>query len=276
MNPFPKHLQYSALEDSLPIVLLIQEIEMPENQINDDIRGLHEAFVPVTIHLHLILDVSPSMKTRWSQTISGLNEYLDSLRKDQADNDQPYKVTITTFSATVKKIYDEVELDNIPTFTEVNFQPSGYGTALYDAVGKTVTDIKEDGPVLIVILTDGEENSSAKWNETKVSTLLDERQKLGNYTYAYLGVAKEGWGNAATMGNAIKGSSRNTTAGAYGASTYTLGANSLASRTCSFSSVMRSNTAAGGPAGGAPMSVSQFFDDSVDETPEDSKTTTNK
>lgn len=178
--------------------------------------GLQEELDPLPIHLYIILDVSPSMRTRWTQTISGLNEYLDGLRQDQKENDQPYKVSMIHFSADVEAVYNEVELDTLPTFTTKNLQPHGSGTALYDAIGPTVKAINTTEPTLIVIITDGEENSSTKWDESKVNTLLDERKKLGNYTYAYLGVAKEAWGNAVKV-QAFGASACNLTANEYNA-----------------------------------------------------------
>jgi uncharacterized protein YegL len=207
------------------------------------------------IHLHLILDVSPSMISRWDQTLSGLNEYMASIRKDQVDNDQMYKVSITTFSATVEKMFDEANLDSIPTFTTKNLQPHGYGTALYDAIGPTVKAIETIEPVLVVIITDGEENSSQKWDETRVSALMEEKQKQGNYTYAYLGVAKEAWGNAAKMGSTVAGSTRNMSAHDYTKGLYAGSADSLAAMTVNYSSCMRSASVTPG----AALNVSNFF-----------------
>lgn len=237
--------------------------------ITDGIPGLQEPYVPPVINLHLILDVSPSMKKRWPQTISGLNEYFDSIRKDQADNDQPYKVTLTTFSQDVKVPYDRVELDSIPTFTEKNLSPHGWGTALYDAVGTTIESINTTEPVLVVILTDGEENQSQTWDSDRVAKLMDGRQKLGNYTYAYLGISKEAWGNATKMGNALKHSVSNIAAEKYTGATLSTCDGGLANRTISYSSVMRSARK-----NGTLLNVSKFFEDtpcSVDATDVDSK-----
>lgn len=235
-----------------------------QNSLNEDgFPGLHEPFVPKTIHLHLILDVSPSMHSRWTQTISGLNEYLDSLRADQKEENQPYKVTMTTFSAEVDKVYDEVELDVIPKFTEKNLQPHGWGTALYEAVGPTVQAIDTTDPVLVVIITDGEENSSKQWDESRVEKLLDERQKLGNYTYAYLGVAKEAWGNTAKV-HSFAASNMNLTADQYAkGATFSAQADGLGGLTRSYSATMRSNSMRG-----MSMNVSNFYSPSTTDAPD--------
>lgn len=205
-----------------------------------------------TIHLTLILDGSPSMINRWPQTISGLNEYFATLRADQADNSQAYKVTMIQFSNTSETLYDNVELDSIPTFTARNLRPNGHGTALWNAVGDAVTKIETTEPVLVVVLTDGEENASHRWNELTVPVLMDTREKLGNYTYAYLGVTKEAWGNASNMGAGMHRNANNTVATSYGASTYT----GLAGATVKYASSMRSMRASGQ----AACSVQSFWD----------------
>lgn len=202
--------------------------------------AMNEVEAP-TIHLHLILDVSPSMDVRWPQTLSGLNEYFDTLRKDQAAEGQPYRVTMTTFSKNVTTLYDNVVLDVIPRFTEDNLSPYGWGTALWDAVGETVTKIETTEPVLVVVLTDGDENSSSIWDRQKVSTLMDAREKMGNYTYAYLGVTKEAWANSTAMGAGMLRNSANTVASDYGIGTYT----KLAAATTSYTRGMRSMKSAG-------------------------------
>lgn len=223
----------------------------------DGLPGLQEQVTPDPIHLHMILDVSPSMRTRWKQTISGLNEYFDSLRKDQSDNDQPYVVTMTTFSADIHTPYKAVDLDHIPTFTEKNLSPFGWGTALYDAVGPAIKAIDTQNPVLVVIITDGEENSSHTWDESRLAKLMDERQKLGNYTYAYLGIAKEAWGNTAKMGTAVVGSMRNMTAQDYArGDTY----RDVSHLTATYSAGMRSNSVARARGSSVSMSVSNFFE----------------
>lgn len=228
----------------------------------DGFPGLQEPFVPPTINLHIILDVSPSMEERWPQTLSGLNEYMYSLRKDQQDNNQDYQVTMTTFSNQVEKIYDRVVLDKLPTFSSKNLSPYGSGTALYKAIHQTLTPIDVTGPVLVVIITDGEDNQSTMTDQETADKVLTERQKLGNYTFAYLGVAKEAWGNVARFRSAqsfLGATSRNITAAAYDSSLYDASAKGLAGSTLRYSRAMRSNAVRHAPQ--ASMNVSKFFDD---------------
>ena len=242
----------------------------------DGFPGLQEEFVPPTINLHVILDVSPSMVERWPQTLSGLNEYIYSLRQDQKDNNQDYEVSMTTFSDHVEKIYDRVVLDKLPTFSSKNLKPYGSGTALYRAIHETVTPIDKTGPVLVVIITDGEDNCSTRIDQDVADKVLADRQKLGNYTYAYLGVAKEAWGNTVRLSRSsfLGATSRNMAASDYSAAVFDGSSKGLAGSTLRYSRAMRSSAMSHAPQ--ASMNVAKFFDDNTDtpeETPVDSPAT---
>lgn len=170
-------------------------------------------FVAPTIHIHILLDISTSMCSRWSQTISGLNEYIDSLR---AQEQNKYKVTLTKFGIEreVTDIYSDVELDSIAKFDGKKFYPDGSGTALWGALGIALKKIDTTEPVLFVTITDGEENSSQTYTSESVNKLIEEKTKLGNYTFAYMGVDKAAWGQEAKV-TAFAGSNRNMTAQAF-------------------------------------------------------------
>ena len=229
--------------------------------IHDEENCVRCALDPVaspTIHLNILLDISTSMYSRWHQTISGLNEYIESLRLD----DHNYKVTITEFGLEneVRDLCSEADLDKVPHFDGTSYQPHGRGTALWGAVGITLKKVNTTEPVLFVVITDGEENSSHTWNQDSVNTLIAERQKLGNYTFAYLGVAIEAWGNASAVA-AFAASSCNLQSSDYSSDTY----KGLATLTRSYSRTMSVNSAHGGP-----MNVACFYSQPQDGTSDES------
>lgn len=201
-----------------------------------------------TIHLHLLLDVSTSMISRWNQTISGLNEYIDALRQDSS----PYKITITEFGLEneVVDLYAEADLDKVQKFDASVFYPHGRGTALWGAVGISLSKVNTSEPVLFVVITDGEDNSSHAYGSAEVNQLIEDRKKLGNYTFAYLGVAKEAWGQEAKV-RAFANSSQVMTQQDYGIGTF----RNLAGCTRSYSSTMTANASLG-----RTMSVQSLFD----------------
>jgi uncharacterized protein YegL len=92
----------------------------------------------------------------------------------------------------------DTEYDVINWFTpladvqEIELVPRG-GTALLDAIGTTVIRTGEhlaamdemDRPenVLIVIVTDGEENSSKDWMNSTIKDLITQQQTKYNWTF---------------------------------------------------------------------------------------------
>lgn len=209
--------------------------------------ALNEVEAP-TIHLHLLIDVSTSMISRWSQTISGLNEYIDALRQDS----NPYKVTITEFGLEneVVDLYAEADLDKIQKFSATEFYPHGRGTAVWGATGISLSKVNTTEPVLFIVITDGEDNSSHAYSSEDVNTLIEARKKLGNYTFAYLGVAKEAWGQGAKV-RAFAASSQNIQAQDYGIGTF----RGLTGCTRSYSATMASNASLG-----HTLNVQNLFD----------------
>lgn len=211
--------------------------------------ALNEVEAP-TVHLHLILDYSTSMLTRWAQTISGLNEYIAARRADPT----PYKITLTTFGleSEIVDVYSDADLDDIHTFTNKNLHPNGGGTALWSAVGQSLKKIDTTEPVLFIVITDGEENSSYVYGSESVEKLIEEKQKLGNYTFAYLGVDKAAWGQESKV-HAFAASNQNLQAGQYSRGTYT----GLSTLTSSYSSSMLKSASIG-----AACNVPNFFAES--------------
>jgi hypothetical protein len=212
------------------------------------------------IHVALILDVSPSMSGGWKTTLSSLNEYIASLRNNQ---DSKFRVTLTTFSQQVGILYDDVDPDALPKFDSRNLSPIGQGTALYDAVGQTVEKIKTSDPVLVVVITDGEENSSHDWNADKVEVLTKEREKQGNYTFVYLGAAREAWGKGVQI--AAHAANTLNTGDTHAAFTNLTAATAHYVGTRSFQASALHKS--GGNVGSMAYSSSNFF-----ETPDNSKT----
>lgn len=67
-------------------------------------------------------------------------------------------------------------------------------TALYDAIGTSVTDLekskgKED-KVLVTIITDGYENDSIEWDGASVKKLIDRLCKKG-WVFTYIGANQD-------------------------------------------------------------------------------------
>jgi uncharacterized protein YegL len=119
--------------------------------------------------LVFILDRSGSMSGLESDTIGGYNAMLEKQKRE------PGEAIITTvlFDDKYELLHDRINLRGIAPITEKEYFVRG-GTALLDAVGKTINKIinvqkhtaeaERAENVMFVITTDGMENASKEYS----------------------------------------------------------------------------------------------------------------
>lgn len=147
--------------------------------------------------ISFILDETGSMQTVKSQTISGFNEYIETLQNDKSSKNA--KFTLTKFnSEKVEIVHDGIEITKVTPLTDATYQPNNT-TPLYDAIGKTIQSIKTKGAVLIVIQTDGQENSSKEFTQRGIFDLIAEKKKEG-WTFAFLGADMDAYAASSSLG----------------------------------------------------------------------------
>lgn len=140
-------------------------------------------------NLLIILDESGSMGSTRLETIQSLTSLLNELKVKSQEDDLNIKVTLTTFNHLVTQQVthtklSEIDFDNVLS----NYNPEGL-TALYDAVGQSVTFLKtkKPNPTKVIILTDGHENASKEYNQSKIAELLKDVQDNLGWTISFLG-----------------------------------------------------------------------------------------
>lgn len=161
--------------------------------------------------IQLVLDETGSMMSCLDGTISSFNEFIQSQAKVSDGN--TCVVNLTKFSslgawdpspthANVRHEYNSVDISAVPELTKKNFIPTGM-TNLYDAIGSTIsqlkTQVKDHQNVLVVILTDGGENSSTEYNSEAIRTLIEAQQAEG-WTFVFLGANQDAWQVGSKMG----------------------------------------------------------------------------
>lgn len=146
-------------------------------------------------YVSFILDETGSMLSVKSQTVSGFNEYLASLKS----NPKGIRFTLTKFNSTkVEVVHDNVKLKDVPELTDETYQPY-MGTPLYDAIGKTIGAIGDKDNVIIVIQTDGQENASREYTRQTIFDLIKEKQDAG-WTFVFLGADMDAYAASAAFG----------------------------------------------------------------------------
>jgi hypothetical protein len=81
------------------------------------------------------------------------------------------------FNDGVKRVIENVNLKEVKNFTLEDYCPDR-STALYDAIGTTIEWFRYESDVLLVIITDGLENASTKYNKKQIFDLLDEKKEI--------------------------------------------------------------------------------------------------
>ena len=152
----------------------------------------------MNIYNVIILDESGSMTAIYDQALSGINEVLSGIRKNQEEfADQQHYVSIVTFEgngiAGIKTRRDRVAVGKVGDFTRKDYRPGGC-TPLYDAMGKTLNElegaIQEGDRVMATIITDGYENASEEYSGKTVKALVARLREKG-WTFAYIGANQD-------------------------------------------------------------------------------------
>ena len=151
-----------------------------------------------------ILDRSGSMAGLESDTIGGFNALIEKQKKEEG---KAY-VTTVLFDNQQKTVHDRIDLAEVSPMTDKEYYVGG-STALLDAVGDTVTHIEkvhkyirpEDVPAhtMVVITTDGMENSSRRWRAADVKKLVEKKKEDG-WEFLFLGANIDAVSEAARFG----------------------------------------------------------------------------
>ncbi|WP_174562521.1 vWA domain-containing protein [Nocardia acidivorans] len=150
----------------------------------------------------VLLDRSGSMQSIKSDTEGGFDAYIEQ----QREVPKRIEVTLAQFDTEYDVVYANRPLAQVPP---LNLQPRGM-TALYDAVGELITDVGAElagraepdrpGTVIVVVMTDGHENSSKEWSHTAVKSLITQQQDTWNWNFLFLGANMDAVAIGADMG----------------------------------------------------------------------------
>ena len=144
------------------------------------------------IHVCFIIDESSSMYTSINDVVEGFRKIID---EQKANKEGTCAVSVFRFATTVRPAdFIMRNVENVSN--ELKYNPSGC-TALYDGVGTAIDEIGKllnDSPEdlrpeknLIVIMTDGEENSSHEYQPSKVREMIKHQEDKYNWTFLYIG-----------------------------------------------------------------------------------------
>jgi len=153
------------------------------NQIIKKEKSMKESKTDITV----IMDRSGSMHVMQDEAIRSFNRFLES----QKEASGKAKFSFVQFNHEISPLCSGIPIEDAPSLDHENYIPDGM-TALLDAVGQTINETKKrvekkkKWQVVIVVLTDGLENSSQKYSGGEIKNLINKCEKKLGWNFIFL------------------------------------------------------------------------------------------
>lgn len=153
------------------------------------------------VHVHFLLDRSGSMASIAQDVIGGFNRFL----QEQQARPGECRMTLVQFDSQspFELLADAREVRDVLPLDDHRYQPRG-GTPLLDALGGLLdqaerrTRGRDEDPV-VVVFTDGQENSSHKGSRTLLFERI-ERLTADGWAFVFLGANQDAYAEAGHLG----------------------------------------------------------------------------
>lgn len=153
-----------------------------------------------------VVDRSGSMSSIVNDVIGGYNRFIadqKALKHGTCD------VSLYQFDTLYQTVYENTPIDFVKDLDNKTFVPRG-ATALLDAVGTTIKNVgsqlaklqESERPekVLVVIITDGEENSSRTYTWDQIKKDVEHQTNVYKWQFTYIGANQDAWQVGANLG----------------------------------------------------------------------------
>ncbi len=130
------------------------------------------------------------------------------LTKQQELNQECF-ITTVLFDNNYELLHDRINLKAVSPLTNKEYSIGG-STALLDAIGKTINKLisvqkhtaqeYQAEKVMMVIITDGEENSSREYSTEKIKSLIEHQKTKYGWEFIFLGANIDSVETASTIG----------------------------------------------------------------------------
>lgn len=141
----------------------------------------------------VVLDRSGSMINCRSEAEGGLNAFVI----DQKTKEGECRFSLLQFDDTIDWVVVDAPIKGVP---EYKLHPRGW-TALLDAIGHAIEstgarlakmdESQRPGLVTVVIVTDGEENSSREYNHSAIREMIRHQQDVYGWQFTFLGANQD-------------------------------------------------------------------------------------
>ena len=156
-------------------------------------------------HLEFILDSSGSMEHLARETISGVNSLIAKHREAEGEA----TIGISNFNYSRWRTRFLTRVKDIMPITPLDYRPAG-GTALLDAMATAIDELGKDllarperdrpSKVIVVVITDGQENSSFLTAYEDVKTRVEHQTRRYGWEFMFLGANMDAFAEGGKLG----------------------------------------------------------------------------
>jgi uncharacterized protein YegL len=153
-----------------------------------------------------IVDRSGSMDSIKDDAIGGFNAFLEEQQKEKVGK---CLLTYVQFDHEYDVVHDGIDIKDMKPLNYTTFVPRG-STALLDAIGRTINVVgarlaktpeeKRPGNVVVVILTDGEENASQEFRAEQIKEMVKHQSEKYDWGFIYLAQNIDAFSTGRNMG----------------------------------------------------------------------------
>ncbi len=155
------------------------------------------------MNAYILLDRTGSMGPIWTEALGSVNAYVAQLAHDEDPADET-RVTVVCFDHQEKLQFDVLRRDvtarSFRPLTDADASPRGM-TPLFDAIARIASLAETDAPqkAVLIVMTDGEENSSREVTKQGAAAALERIRKRG-WQVVFLGANFDAFAEADKVG----------------------------------------------------------------------------
>jgi len=161
--------------------------------------------------LVVVMDASGSMAKLAADTRGSFNTFIKEQKAVQGEA----TLSLWTFNSVAERVYNSVPLSDVQDLDDKSYKPVG-NTALLDTLGAAIDAEgqrlaaldEKDRPskVLVMVVTDGEENASQTFTKEKVREMVSHQQDKYNWSFLFLGANIDAFKGGTSLGFAANNS----------------------------------------------------------------------
>merc|ERR1712159_618427 len=168
------------------------------------------------LHTYLLLDRSGSMHAIRDDMVGSFNNYIHDLQQDPLTRET--RLTLAQFDSQepFELLHQAQTVSSIGPLSTDKFVPRA-ATPLYDALASMISHARQRADhlkeanatqekVVIVVLTDGQENSSVEHSRAGVAKLAESYEKEHGWTFVFLGANIDAYAEGGGVGISAKNS----------------------------------------------------------------------